>query len=73
MYKRYIGGSSGTVEKWKDRKNTGIADMNVEKLREVGQKLGYDGEELNEFVEEVSLPAGRRMSGGRRKGGTAPT
>ena len=26
--------------------------MNVEKLREVGQKLGYEGEELNEFVEE---------------------
>ena len=26
--------------------------MNVEKLREVGQKLGYKGEELNEFVEE---------------------
>ena len=38
--------------KWKDRKNTGIADMNVEKLREVGQKIGYEGEELNEFIEE---------------------
>ena len=48
----YIGGSSGIVEKWKDRKNTGIVDMNAEKLREVGQKLGYEGEELNEFVEE---------------------
>ena len=48
----YIGGSSGIVEKWKDRKNTGIVDMNVEKLREVGQKIGYEGEELNEFVEE---------------------
>ena len=40
------------MEKWKDRKNTGIADMNIEKLREVGQKIGYEGEELNEFVEE---------------------
>ena len=40
------------MEKWKDRKNTGIVDMNVEKLREVGQKIGYEGEELNEFVEE---------------------
>ena len=40
------------MEKWKDRKNTGIIDMNVEKLREVGQKLGYEGKELNEFVEE---------------------
>ena len=26
--------------------------MNVEKLREVGQNLGYEGEELNEFIEE---------------------
>ena len=40
------------MEKWKDRKNTGIADINVEKLQEVRQKLGYEGEELNEFVEE---------------------
>ena len=26
--------------------------MNVKKLQELGQKLGYEGEELNEFVEE---------------------
>ena len=26
--------------------------MNVEKLREVGQKIGYEDEELNEFIEE---------------------
>ena len=48
--------------------------MNVEKLREVGQKLGYDGEELNEFVEEqLAYQLEEECLEAERKGGTAPT